>query len=141
MSILNQVLGAVAGNTGGQGNANALLGVCETVLANSGGLQGLMGKFSQAGLGQIFSSWVGTGQNQPISPEQIQQALGSDQVKALAAKLGFDPAQASQMIAQCLPHVVDHMTPNGQIDPNANMPAGGLASMLPGLLQKLGGAA
>jgi uncharacterized protein YidB (DUF937 family) len=131
MSLFNQIVGAVTSNAQGQGNSNALLGVCESVLANSGGLQGLMGKFSQAGLGNVFSSWVGTGQNQPISAEQIQQALGSDQVKALAAKLGFDPAQVSQMVAQCLPQAVDHLTPNGQIDPNANMQQG-----LSGLLQK-----
>jgi uncharacterized protein YidB (DUF937 family) len=108
------------------------------VLTQNDGVQGLMNKFSQGGHGGIFSSWVGMGENQPISPTQVQNTLGSEQVQALAAKFGVDPATASTLLAQFLPKVVDKLTPNGQIDPTADHQQG-LAAMLPSLLQSLGG--
>src|SRR4051812_16048959 len=98
MSLLTSVIGAVSGQPAEGAGANPLVGLLGNLFTQSGGLQGMMGKFSEAGLGNVFSSWVGTGQNQPITAEQIQQVLGSDQVKALAAKLGIDPAQVSQLI-------------------------------------------
>jgi uncharacterized protein YidB (DUF937 family) len=139
MGLFDSILGAVTGNSGAEaGGANALIGLVGTVLTQSGGLQGLMSKFSQAGQGNTFSSWVGTGENQPISPDQIQKVLGSEQVSALASKMGIDPAQASQMLSQYLPKIVDKLTPAGKIDPTADHQQG-LASMLPSLLQSLGG--
>ena len=120
----------------GATGANAVIGIIGPLLTQSGGLEGLMNKFSQAGLGNMFSAWVSTGPNPPISAQQIQQVLGSDQVKALAAKLGIDPAQASQVVAEHLPTVVDQLTPQGQVDATANIEAG-LTSLIPSLLQKL----
>jgi uncharacterized protein YidB (DUF937 family) len=138
MGLLDSVLGAVSGKTGEAGGATALVGALSGLLEQSGGLQGLANKFSQGGAGNVFSSWVGTGENQSISSAQIQQVLGSDQVRALAAKIGIDPNQASGLLAQYLPKVVDKLTPQGQIDPNANHQQG-LASLIPALLQSFGG--
>lgn len=139
MSLLDSVLGAVSGKTDGtQGAVNPVLALLPVLLAQSGGLQGLMNKFSQAGLGNVFSQWVNTGPNPPVSSTQIEQVLGSEQIQALAAKLGVDPAQISQLLAQHLPGVVDQLTPQGKIDPAVHNEQG-LASMLPGLLQKLAG--
>ncbi len=140
MGLLDSLLG---GGQGGQspaagGTEAALAGVLSAVLAQNGGVQGLMNKFSQGGLGGIFSSWVGTGENQPVSASQVQNALGSEQVQALAAKIGIDPATASNLLAQVLPKVVDKLTPTGQVDPNADHQQG-LAALLPSLLQSLGG--
>lgn len=138
MSLLDTVMDTVTGKTSGTTTeANPLVGLLGNLFTQSGGLQGMMSKFSQAGLGNVFSSWVGTGQNQPIAPEQIQQVLGSDQVKALAAKLGIDPTQVSQLMAEQLPKVVDKLTPQGKIDPNANIQQA-LGGLLPSLLQTLG---
>jgi uncharacterized protein YidB (DUF937 family) len=137
MGLLDSILGAVSGQSGASGGANQLVGVLGGLLQQSGGLQGLMNKFSQAGQGNAFSSWVGTGQNQSISSDQIQNVLGSEQVKALAAKLGIDPNQASSFLAEYLPKVVDKLTPAGKIDPNADHQQG-LASLIPSLLQSLG---
>jgi uncharacterized protein YidB (DUF937 family) len=137
MGLLDSILGAVSGQSGASGGANQLVGVLGGLLQQSGGLQGLMNKFSQAGQGNTFSSWVGTGQNQSISSDQIQNVLGSEQVKALAAKLGIDPNQASSFLAEYLPKVVDKLTPAGKIDPNADHQQG-LASLIPSLLQSLG---
>jgi uncharacterized protein YidB (DUF937 family) len=138
MGLLDSILGAVSGKTEGSGGANALVGVLGGLLQQSGGLQGLANKFSQGGCGNVFSSWVGLGENQSISSDQIQSCLGSDQVKALAAKMGIDPAQASNLLAEFLPKVVDKLTPTGKVDPNADHQQG-LAALIPSLLQTFAG--
>jgi uncharacterized protein YidB (DUF937 family) len=138
MGLLDSIIGAVGRQTEASGGANPLIGVLGGLLEQSGGLQGLMNKFSQAGQGNTFASWVGTGQNQPISANQIQNVLGSEQVKALAGKLGIDPNQAGQFLSEYLPKVVDKLTPAGKIDPNADHQSA-LASLIPALLQGLGG--
>jgi uncharacterized protein YidB (DUF937 family) len=140
MGLLDSVLGAVSGNSGEGGGANALVGMVGHLIQQNGGLQGLADKFSQTGACGAFSSWVGTGENQPISANQIQQALGSEQVKALAGKMGIDPTQASALLAQYLPKVVDKLTPQGQIDPNTNHQQA-LADLVPSLLQSFFGGA
>jgi uncharacterized protein YidB (DUF937 family) len=138
MGLLDSILGAVSGKTEGSGGAAQLIGVLGGLLAQSGGLQGLANKFSQSGQGNAFQSWVGMGENEAISSNQIQNALGSEQVKALAAKMGIDPAQASGFLAEYLPKIVDKLTPAGKIDPTADHQQG-LAALLPSLLQNLGG--
>jgi uncharacterized protein YidB (DUF937 family) len=138
MGLLDSILGAVSGKTDGSGGAAQLIGVLGGLLAQSGGLQGLANKFAQSGQGNAFQSWVGMGENQSISSDQIQNALGSDQVKALAAKMGIDPAQASNFLAEYLPKIVDKLTPAGKVDPNVDHQQG-LAALLPSLLQSLGG--
>jgi uncharacterized protein YidB (DUF937 family) len=138
MGLLDSILSAVAGKTDSSGGENPLIGILGGLLTQSGGLQGLANKFSQAGQGGAFSSWVGMGENQPISADQIQKVLGSDQVNALAAKIGIDPAQASHFLAEYLPKVVDKLTPEGKVDPAADHQQG-LANLLPALLQSLGG--
>jgi uncharacterized protein YidB (DUF937 family) len=138
MGLLDSLLGAATGKTEDSGGAAQLIGVLGGLLAQSGGLQGLANKFAQSGQGNAFQSWVGMGENDAISSNQIQNALGSDQVKALAAKMGIDPAQASGFLAEYLPKVVDKLTPAGKIDPTADHQQG-LAALLPSLLQSLGG--
>jgi uncharacterized protein YidB (DUF937 family) len=110
------------------------------LFAQSGGLQGLANKFAQSGQADAFQSWVGISENEAISSNQIQNALGSDQVKALAAKMGIDPAQASGFLAEYLPKIVDRLTPAGKIDLTADHQQG-LAALLLSLLQSLSGEA
>jgi uncharacterized protein YidB (DUF937 family) len=140
MGLLDSLLGGGQGQSpaAGGGTEAVLIRALGAVLAQNGGVQGLMNKFSQGGLGDIFSSWVGTGANQPVTASQVHSVLGSEQIQALAAKVGIDPATASTLLAQLLPKVVDKLTPNGQVDPNADHHQG-LAAMLPSLLQGLGG--
>src|SRR5258707_12671943 len=138
MGLLDSILGAVSGKSDASGQAAPLIGILGGLLAQSGGLQGLANKFSQSGQGDTFSSWVGMGENQPISGGQVQKVLGSDEVNALAAKLGVDPAQASHFLAEYLPKVVDKLTPEGKVDPTADHQQS-LANLLPALLQSLGG--
>src|SRR5260370_17981539 len=136
MGLLDSMLGAVAGKTDSSGGPNPVMGILGSLLTQSGGLQGLANKFSQSGQGGAFSSWVGMGENQPISADQIQKVLGSDQVNALAAKIGIDPAQASPFLAEYLPEVVDKLTPDGSVDPAAAHQQG-LANRIPSLSQTL----
>ncbi len=103
---------------------------CSRGAAMSGGLAGLVNMFNQKGLGDVVSSWVSTGKNLPISPDQIQAVLGSSQVQALAAKAGINPQTASAAIAQILPQLVDKATPNGQLPP------GGILDAISGFLRK-----
>ena len=138
MGLLDSILGAVSGKTEDSGGDAQLIGVLGGLLAQSGGLQGLASKFAQSGQGNAFQSWVGMGENEAISSNQVQNALGSDQVKALAAKMGIDPAQASGFLAEYLPKIVDKLTPAGKIDPGADHQQG-LAALLPSLLQSLSG--
>ena len=126
MGLLDQMAGALAG--GQSGGNGALL---ETVLQlvndpRHGGLEGLVRAFQQGGLGEIVNSWVSTGQNLPVSPEQVHSALGDASLQDIAAQLGMSPAQASGSLAELLPQVVDQLTPNGQLPQGGDLLAQGL---------------
>jgi len=128
-SLENQALGKVLG-----GGANPLATELLQMIQNQpGGLQGLVQNFHDKGLGGVAQSWVGNGQNLPISADQIHQVLGSDQVKALAAKAGISPDAAGGAIAQLLPGLIDKLTPDGQVPAHDNV-----MDMVGGLLQNLG---
>jgi uncharacterized protein YidB (DUF937 family) len=138
MELFDSILAAASGKTGATGEANPLMGIVGGLLAQSGGLQGLASKFAQSGQGNAFQSWVGMGENQPVSSNQIQNVLGSEQVNAIATRMGVDPAIVSTFLAEYLPKIVDKLTPAGKIDPAADHQQG-LAALLPSLLQSLGG--
>ena len=140
MGLFDSILGASSRKTAQSGEANPLIAVLGGLLAQSGGLQGLANKFAQSGQGNAFQSWVGMGENQAVSSNQIQNAIGSEQVNAIATRMGVDPAMASTFLAEYLPKIVDKLTPAGKIDPVADHQQG-LAAMLPSLLQSLGGQA
>ncbi len=135
MGLLDMV-GGMLGGQGGQGDPKAALmqAAIGMIQNHPGGLQGVLGQFQQAGLAEHVASWVGGGENQAITGDHVQQALGSDQVQALAQQAGMDPSQASQGLASMLPELINHLTPNG------GMPdAGQLQQGLGGLLGKLMG--
>ena len=138
MGLFDSILGAASGKSDASGQANPLIGLVGGLLAQSGGLQGLAIKFAQSGEGNVFKSWVGMGENETVSSNQIQSALGSEQVNALATRMGVDPAVASTFLAEYLPKIVDKLTPAGKIDPGADHQQG-LAALLPSLLQSLSG--
>lgn len=133
MGLLDNLEGqALSGLLGGSSSPLAS-GLLQMIQNQPGGLQGLVQNFHDKGLGGLVSSWVSTGQNLPISADQIHQALGSDQVKALAAKAGISPDIAGSAIAQLLPTLVDKLTPNGQVPDHGNV-----MDMVGGLLRNLG---
>ena len=91
--------------------------VLSEVLGNSGqgGLSAIVAKLQQAGLGDQVKSWIGNGQNLPITAEQLQQVLGSDTVKQLAARFNIPVDQLAKVLAQQLPKAVDHASPDGKL--------------------------
>lgn len=132
MGLLDGLLGSVLGKAlGGGQQGNMLMDVVTGLLANpqSGGLSGLLDKFKAAGLGDHAASWVGTGQNLPVSGDQIHTALGGDFIQQIAGKLGIDPGQASSGLAHLLPQLVDKLTPNGAVPQDANQLEQGLAGL------------
>jgi uncharacterized protein YidB (DUF937 family) len=116
--------------------------VMQMITNQPGGISGLLQQFHDKGLGGLVTSWVGTGQNLPISAEQIQHVLGSEQVKELAAKAGISPDAASSHLSQLLPMLIDKITPNGQVAecaPSMSAPATSSSSMLEAGLDMLKG--
>ncbi|HDR9757347.1 TPA: YidB family protein [Burkholderia cepacia] len=119
MGLLDIVGGLLGGQAGGNSQSALITTALEFINNQPGGLNGLIEKFKAGGAGDIIGSWVGNGENQPISADALQNVLGSDVVGSLASKVGIDPSQASSILAQVLPHVVNGATPNGEV------PAGG----------------
>jgi uncharacterized protein YidB (DUF937 family) len=107
MGLLDGVLGGIVGAE--------MVNIVGGVIDKHGGVQGLVSQFEQQGLGGVVQSWVGTGANQPITADQIHQALGSNTVTELAAKFGLNPQDLAQKLAQALPQVVNRLTPSGVV--------------------------
>lgn len=130
--------GAILGSLLSGGNQQQGASILSTIINQMGGIQGIVARLTQAGLGQQANSWVGTGQNMPVSGTELESALGSDLIGNLAQQVGIDPSQASGMLAQVLPHLVNQMTPQGQIPQggaaNGQLDAGELIGMLGGML-------
>ena len=101
----------------GQLGAAVLPAVLGEVLGtgNQGGLNAIVAKLQQAGLGNQVNSWLGNGQNLPITADQIKQVLGSDVVRQLAAKYNIPVDQISEVLAHQLPIAVDQASPNGKL--------------------------
>jgi len=122
MGLFDQVGGILGGESGKLGQAQSVLKWVE----EQGGISALLDKFRQGGLSAVVESWVGNGNNQPISGEQIQSVLGIPAVAQLAEKLGIDASSASSLIAQYLPQVVDGLSPNGEVEPHNDLASQGL---------------
>ena len=86
---------------------------------NQGGLTAVVAKLQQAGLGDQVKSWIGNGQNLPITADQLHQVLGSDTVKQLAARFNIPVDQLGPILAQMLPKAVDGASPNGHLPASA----------------------
>jgi uncharacterized protein YidB (DUF937 family) len=139
MGILDSIVGGLGSATGGSpGSAASSSAVVSQVLAMlrgqggvTSGLGGLLQAFENGGLGHLFQSWVGTGQNQPVSAQQIESVLGSSGLmQRIAQATGMQPADVAQHLSVVLPQIVDHLTPNGQIH------TGDASSALEGLAQR-----
>ncbi|AOK59301.1 YidB family protein [Burkholderia ubonensis] len=139
MGLLDIVGGLLGGQAGGNSQSALLSAALEFINNQPGGLNGLIEKFKAGGAGDIIGSWVGTGENQPISADTLQNVLGSDAVGALASKFGVDPAQASGILAQVLPHVVNHATPNGEVPADGQVDTSNVLGALTQLAGLFGG--
>jgi uncharacterized protein YidB (DUF937 family) len=117
MSFFEDLVGKVTEAVKGPEAQGELVEGVVGLLTNkeTGGLGGLMQTFKQKGLGDVFSSWVGTGENAAITPEQIQAVLGSETVQHLAEKSGIPIDAVKAQLAELLPRVIDKATPEGKI--------------------------
>ena len=143
MGLLDTVLGSVLGGSGQSaqpGGAGALMQIVAAMLANQGGsaggglggLAGLAEQFQRGGMGDVMNSWIGKGENQPISPDQLGGVLGGDLLSQLTQQTGMGQGDLLGQLSQLLPQMVDKATPDGAI------PAGGLGD-IGAILGKFGG--
>jgi uncharacterized protein YidB (DUF937 family) len=122
MDLLGGLLGKKAPKSG-----NALLDSLLPMLLKGGGVGALLGKFTGAGFDQKAKSWVGTGENQSLDPDEVEQALGTDEVDELARRAGVSRDEAKSGLAGMIPGLVDQLSPGG------SLPTGNLAKSLKGL--------
>jgi len=107
-------MGLLDGIVGGAIGAALVISV-NSLIEQHGGLKGLVNDLEQKGLGPVVKSWIGKGENQPVSPDQVRQALGADTLKELAAKAAIPPDELASKLAEFLPKAIDRLTPEGKI--------------------------
>ncbi len=116
---LDSVLSGISGGGGGSGGggAGALMALAPMMigLLKSGGVQKILGQFQEQGMGDKAQSWVGTGDNEGVSPDEVRTALGDDEVHKAAEQLGVTDDEAAGVLAQVLPGTIDGLTPGGQV--------------------------
>jgi uncharacterized protein YidB (DUF937 family) len=107
MGMLDGLLGGIVGA--------GMVSVVSNIVEKHGGLQGVVNEFERNGLGSTVKSWVSTGPNQPITPDEVQRVLGPDLLQQLSQKSGVSVQDLTRKLAEVLPQAVDKMTPNGSI--------------------------
>jgi uncharacterized protein YidB (DUF937 family) len=122
MSFLDDLKSQVSSALGGAaGQHPGMLSHVIDMVNNpaTGGLTGLVQAFESNGLGGVVSSWISTGANQPISPDQISKVLGPERIQMIATKLGVSPETVTTQLSNTLPALINHLTPNGTV-PSGN---------------------
>ena len=139
MGLLDQLAGQVlgtltTGHDSGAAQASPLITLATQLLQHPelGGLSGLVKAFEAKGLGSVVASWIGSGQNLPISADQIMSVLGPALLQKLAQASGNTPEQEAAVVSEALPQLVDRLTPDGQLPGQTD-----LGSLLGGLAQGL----
>ena len=117
MGLLDTVSNALKGALGQDQEGMPALITAALAQTNLGGLQGLVAKLQQGGLQDQVQSWLGSGSNLPVTPGQIQAALGNEHVRQLAERFGLPVDGALQLLAQHLPTAVDKASPGGTLQP------------------------
>lgn len=129
--LLTQALGGLLGGGQSAQASNPLLQILGSLLSNSGqgggGLMDLVQQFQRAGMGSQMQSWVSTGQNMPISVDQLIQVFGQGRMQQMAQQAGMDTQDFGGQMADMLPQMIDRLTPEGQI------PSGGFDDALQSL--------
>jgi uncharacterized protein YidB (DUF937 family) len=109
MGLLDGVLGGAVGAE--------MATVVNGFIERHGGVQGIVSQMESQGLGPTVKSWVGSGANLPITPDQIHTAFGSDAITRVAAQFGLNPQDLAQKLSQVLPQAIDKLTPGGTLPP------------------------
>ena len=111
MGVLDQITSKLGGQDGQEGGLASI----QNFFSSNGGLQGLTEKLSNSGMGKQVQSWIGTGHNEPISGQQVQQAVDPNELHTMAQNAGISDEEASEQLAQAMPQMVNEATPQGQI--------------------------
>jgi len=139
---MDDLSGMLSGLGGGGGAAGAdpaaALGGLTQAVQQEGGLDGLLGKLRDGGLGPQVDSWVSTGDNQPVDPDQLGRALGPDTVQRLSAGSGLDIGSLLPVLAAFLPQIINMLTPHGKV-PDGGLDSAGAGGGMPDLGGLLGG--
>lgn len=109
MGLFDQLVTMVAGD-----KMNQFQSVISWI-EKQGGIQGLIEKFNQQGLGELIQSWIGNSENLPVSVSQLTQIFGNIDIQQLADKVGIDTTEATSLVAKYLPRLIDNATPNGEV--------------------------
>lgn len=88
------------------------------LINNAGGLPAILQQLQASGIAQQVASWIGTGENSPVSGNQLADALGADNIAQIAQHAGIEPEHAATGLAQLLPQIIDKLTPDGQVPQN-----------------------
>lgn len=116
--MLGNILGSVASsilNNSGNGQSTAMQ-LIQALLQSQGGIEGIIKRFQESGLEGILKSWISTDEeNQPISANQVVEVVGQENMSQAAEKVGVSELDASNLLAEYLPKMVDMLTPNGQL--------------------------
>jgi uncharacterized protein YidB (DUF937 family) len=131
--IVKSAIGANSSEEAEPKTQNLVTGAL-SMLDSMGGINGLINKFQQSGLGDVASSWVGTEENKNIQPDQLSQVLGKDQIAALSRQAGIPESEGASVLSKLLPTMVDKLTPEGK-EPES----GNLSTLSKVLLGGLGG--
>jgi uncharacterized protein YidB (DUF937 family) len=128
MSLFNALGGNVLKSLGGGGAHSGLAGEVLNMIGGGqgGGMAKLIRAFEGNGLGSVVQSWISTGQNLPVSADQITSVLGNAQIAQLGAKFGIAPEDVAHQLSRLLPGVVDSLTPHGSV-PDADVLQEGLS--------------
>jgi len=86
-----------------------------------GGLNDLIGKLSAGGVGPQVNSWVSHEANEPVQPAQLGSALGQNVLKELSQRTGMSQQELLTQLANVLPQIVNHLTPNGRMPTLADL--------------------
>jgi uncharacterized protein YidB (DUF937 family) len=113
MGVLGNLATKELGNLGG-GKGGMVMAIMKMIESHPGGIQGLLKDFEQNGMGDAVKSWLGDGQNTQVSPEQVNKAVGQQDVQKVADQAGVSHEQASSSMASLLPEILDKLSPNGQ---------------------------
>ena len=125
MGFLDEMATKAVASAGGSSNP-IVSAVLQLIQNQPGGVSGLLQQFHEKGLGELVNSWVSTGQNLPVSPDQVQHVLGTEQVQQVAANAGIPAQLVSSKLAEFLPMIVDKLTPNGQIPEQSSLLESGM---------------
>ena len=117
-------LGGLGGATSGTGGKGALMSMLLPLamqwVQRNGGVGALLQRFQQKGYSQQAASWVSTGPNEELAPQAVHDVVGMDELSRLSQQLGVSHEEVSAGMAQILPEVVNHLTPEGNVPDNSD---------------------